>query len=180
MRGKKPDPEDSELFRQAMRDVTPLVHDKVRPEQPRIKPVPRRRWLEEAQILEDMLSDHYDPADLETGEELVFVRPGIQHSVLRKLRRGYYSVQAELDLHGLLVREARVEINAFLRHCRHRGVGCVRIIHGKGHGSPGKQPVLKIKLNHWLRQNDDVLAFCSARDVDGGTGAIYALLRRGG
>lgn len=172
------DPDDEhELFLRAMVGVKPLHYDKRIPDAPRLRPVPRQRLLEEQRLREDMLSEYFDPADLETGEELIFLRPGVQHSVLRKLRRGFYSVRVELDLHGLLVREARAEITAFLRKCRQRRISCVRIIHGKGHGSPGKQPVLKVKLNHWLRQYDEVLAFCSARDMDGGTGAVYVLLK---
>jgi DNA-nicking Smr family endonuclease len=170
---------DWELFRHAVHDAIPLACDKIPPPPPQLKPLPRQRELDDAQVLADMLSEWYDPAELETGEELVFLRPGVQHGVLRKLRRGYYSVRAELDLHGLLVPEARQAITAFLHECRHRRLGCIRIIHGKGHGSRHKQPVLKIKLNHWLRQHDSVLAFCSARSMDGGTGAVYVLLRQG-
>jgi DNA-nicking Smr family endonuclease len=125
-----------------------------------------------------MLSDALDAAELETGEELLYCRTGLQHSVLRKLRRGHYSVGAELDLHGMRVEEARQALGAFLQHALAGDTRVVRIIHGKGNGSLNKQPVLKGKVNHWLRQRNDVLAFCSARPVDGGTGAIYVLLRR--
>jgi DNA-nicking Smr family endonuclease len=125
-----------------------------------------------------MLSENYDPAEVETGEELLFIRPGIQHGVLTKLRRGQFSIKAELDLHGMVVRVAQVEIAAFLRNCQNRNIRCARIIHGKGYGSWQKQPILKNKLNKWLQQRDEVLAFCSARPVDGGTGAVYVLLKR--
>jgi DNA-nicking Smr family endonuclease len=168
-----------ELFRRTMHDMIPFASDKIEPLPPQLKPVPRQRQLDEQQVLNDMLSEWYDPAELETGEELLFMRPGIQHAMLRKLRRGHYSVRAELDLHGLLVPEARQTVSAFLHECRLQRWGCVRIIHGKGNGSRHKQPVLKIKLNHWLRQYDSVLAFCSARSMDGGTGAVYVLLRHG-
>jgi DNA-nicking Smr family endonuclease len=116
---------------------------------------------------------------METGEELFYCRSGLQHNVLRKLRRGHYAVEAELDLHGLRVAEARQALGTFLQNALERGIKTVRIIHGKGNGSLNKQPVLKGKVNHWLRQRAEVLAFCSARPVDGGTGAIYVLLRRG-
>jgi DNA-nicking Smr family endonuclease len=125
-----------------------------------------------------MFSDCRAPAELETGVELLFARNGLQHSVLRKLRRGQFSVAAELDLHGLRVEEARQELGQFLLHCRLTHKQCVRIIHGKGNRSHRQQPVLKGKVNHWLRQRDEVLAFCSARPIDGGTGAIYVLLKR--
>ncbi len=177
MKGKA-DKEEADMFRRAMRDVKPLHCDWVPPRATPRKPIPRQRLRDEAEVLRDMLSDYYDPADLETGEELVYLKPGVQHSVLRKLRRGQYSVRRELDLHGMFVAEARAAVNEFLRECRKRNLSCVRIIHGKGYGSHQKQPVLKIKLNHWLRQHDHVLAFCSARSMDGGTGAVYALIRQ--
>jgi DNA-nicking Smr family endonuclease len=124
-----------------------------------------------------MLSDSLDPAEVETGEELLFARPGLQHGVLRKLRRGQYSHGAELDLHGMTVVIARQALALFLSECQHDGIRNVRIIHGKGNGSLRQQPILKSKVNHWLRQRNEVLAFCSARPIDGGTGALYVLLR---
>ncbi len=169
---------DAQLFRELMQDVRRLQCDRIPPAAPQPKPVPRQRYREEAQIHHDMLSEAFDPAELETGEELVYLRPGMQQSVLRKLRRGQYSVMAELDLHGFVVREARAEVSAFLHECQLRYITCVRIIHGKGYGSHQKQPVLKHKLNHWLQQIDAVLAFSSARSADGGTGAVYVLLKR--
>lgn len=176
---KRPDVTEEEalLFRQAMKDVKPLSCDKVLHVTPSPRPFPRQRYLEKKAIFHDMLSDYYDPAELETGEELVFLRPGVQHSVMKKLRRGHYSIRAELDLHGMIVRAAREEVTEFLRDCMHRRIRCVRIIHGKGKGSWQKQPVLKMKLNKWLQQRDEVLAFCSARAIDGGTGAVYVLLK---
>jgi len=114
----------------------------------------------------------------ETGEELLHVRPGLQQTVIRKLRRGQYAIEAELDLHGATVTQAREAVDEFLGAARERGKRCVRIIHGKGHSSVGKMPVLKGKVNSWLRQKDEVLAFCSARPNDGGTGAVYVLLKR--
>jgi len=88
-------------------------------------------------------------------------------------------VEAQLDLHGLTAAQARAALATFLRDCRIHGLRCVRIIHGKGRGSHNRQPVLKGKVNHWLRQRDEVLAFCTARPVDGGGGAVYTLLKRG-
>jgi len=163
------------LFREAVKDVRPLRADRPEPDGPKPPPVPRQRERDDAQVLKDMLSDAVDPAELETGEELVFARPGLQHSVLRKLRRGQFSVEAELDLHGMTVVEARQALAEFLQA---RPGRCVRIIHGKGNSSAGRLPVLKGKVNHWLRQRREVLAFCSARPVDGGTGALYVLLAR--
>lgn len=176
--GRNSTKEDRRLFREAMRDVRPLRHDKVMPEKPRPAPRPRQRIIDEGQVLRDMLSDCIEPWEQETGEELMFARNGLQHSVLRKLRRGQYAVGAELDLHGMTVAEARQALAEFLHASRFRDLRCVRIIHGKGNGSLHKQPILKGKVNHWLRQWDEVLAFASARPVDGGTGALYVLLKR--
>ncbi|QKT02343.1 Smr/MutS family protein [Ectothiorhodospiraceae bacterium 2226] len=166
------------LFRAAVADVIPLRHDRVPPPATSVPPRPRQLEADEQQVLRDLLSDEYDLAEVETGEELLFQRPGIQQTVMRRLRRGHYVVQGELDLHGMTVPVARAELAAFLFDCRAQGARCVRVIHGKGHGSRGKQPVLKVKVNGWLRQWDDVLAFASAQPVDGGTGAVYVLLRR--
>jgi len=176
--GKQKDKSDGALFRKAMQGVKPLTCDKVPLQPPRPKPIPKQRYLDEALVCEEMLSDNYDLAEVETGEELLFVRPGIQHSLLTKLRRGQFSVKAKLDLHGMIARVARVEVATFLRDCQNRNIRCARIVHGKGYGSWQKQPVLKNKVNNWLRQRDEVLAFCSARQVDGGTGAVYVLIKR--
>jgi DNA-nicking Smr family endonuclease len=129
-------------------------------------------------VLVDMMSDEYDIADVETGEELLFFRPDLPSKTVKKLRRGDFSIQAELDLHGMFREDARKALALFLTSTRQRGLRCVRVIHGKGHGSPDKKPVLKNLVNRWLQQRDEVLAFCSARQVDGGTGAVYVLLRK--
>lgn len=176
---KKPDlsEDDAELFRQAMRGVRRLAHDKASPHHHRPSPRPLQKMADERRVLQDMMSDPMDPAYLETGEELLFSRCGVQHRIMRKLRRGQYSVEDELDLHRMTAVEARQAIVVFLQQATARGIRCARIIHGKGHGSFNKQPVLKAKVNHWLRQRNEILAFCSARPVDGGTGAVYVLLR---
>jgi len=176
---KKPAPEDIELFRSSVGDVRPVSHDRVMPYRRPPSPRPLFRELDEAAVLRDLLSDQFDPADMETGEELVFVRPGLQLRTLRKLRRGQIVVDAELDLHGMTVPEARTAIVGFLGECQRRRTQCARIIHGKGRGSRHRAPVLKNKVGGWLRQRDEVLAYCSARSYDGGTGAIYVLLKRG-
>lgn len=170
--------EDSELFRREVGPVNPLRHSGTEPTPSRPSPLPRQTLRERAQIREEMLYGDLDPADLETGDELVFIRSGLQRNVLRKLRRGQYSVTRQLDLHGLTVPQARGVVSDFLAACVASDQRCVRIIHGKGNNSRNRQPVLKIKLNGWLRQRNEVLAFCSARPVDGGTGAVYILLGR--
>ncbi|MDM8560070.1 Smr/MutS family protein [Candidatus Parabeggiatoa sp. HSG14] len=172
------DNSDSALFKEAMLGVKPLICDKVALIKPHPPPIPRQRYLDEALVREEMLSDDYDTAEVETGDELLFVRPGIQHTLLAKLRRGQFSIDGELDLHGMTVPVARSEVASFLRECQIRQIRCARIVHGKGYGSWQKQPVLKNKVNKWLQQRCEVLAFCSARQVDGGTGAVYVLLKR--
>lgn len=175
---KHPDDEDLALFRDSVKDVTPLP--KVRKPLPRARarPIPRMTQADERQVREDMLSLDFDGAEVETGEELLFARPGLQHSLMRKLRRGQYVVRAELDLHGMTVAEAQIAFSGFIARCQARDLRCVRIIHGKGLSSPGKKPVLKSRVNGWLQRSDAVLAFCSARQADGGTGAVYVLLKK--
>jgi DNA-nicking Smr family endonuclease len=174
----KPDEDDIQLFRSKVGGVKPVRDDRVQPHRRKPSPRPKFRDIDEAEVLRDLLSDQFDPVDMETGEELVFVRPGLQQRTLRKLRRGYFVVDAELDLHGLTVPLARQAVAGFLHDCKRRQVQCARIIHGKGRGSRHRAPVLKHKIGGWLQQRDEVLAYCSARHCDGGTGAVYVLLRR--
>jgi DNA-nicking Smr family endonuclease len=178
MTSDKNDPDDRTLFRDAASDARRIKQDRVAPHRRRRKPIPEQRLRDEREVLASLLSDDYEPADVETGEELLFVRPGLQNAVIRKLRRGHYVVEAQLDLHGDTVAIARERVARFLHDARSLDKRCVRIIHGKGISSEGKMPVLKGKVNSWLRQKDEVLAFCSATRTDGGTGAVYVLLRK--
>jgi DNA-nicking Smr family endonuclease len=177
--GKKTDisEEDQDLFRAEMDGVRPLQTDTTTPESSRPAPRPLQRLKDKQQAMDELL-DSPETTELETGEALWFARPGLQHSVQRKLRRGQYSIEAELDLHGMTVAEARQAMSDFLKHCRTQKMHCIRVIHGKGNSSTDKRPVLKNKVNQWLRQREEILAFSSARPADGGTGAIYVLLRR--
>ena len=124
-----------------------------------------------------MLSDADFERDVENDESLSFLRPGTPELLLKKLRRGKVRVSAELDLHGKTVAEAQDELSEFLTECHTYKQRCIRIIHGKGFGSPAGRPVIKSKLDRWLRLREDVLAFSTARPIDGGTGAVYVLLR---
>jgi len=179
MASKIPDElKDHELFRKEVNDVRPLKHDRIKPYKNRPKAIPRQSELNEKQVIHDMMSDEYDPVDIENGEELYFARDGIQTRVIRKLKRGQYKIDAEVDLHGLNVEAARETINQFLLFCQHEDCRCVRIIHGKGLSSRHKGPVLKKMVNRWLRQRKEVLAFTSTLPQHGGTGAIYVLLKR--
>lgn len=176
---RKPTEEDIRAFREAVKGTRPLrATPRVHPHRPKPKPRAQFRRLGEAEVLEDSLQ--LSPADLEVefGEELTFRRSGIQDAVMKRLRRGYYRVESELDLHGLTVPEAKNELRDFLARVIARQCRCVRIIHGKGRGSGPRGPVIKQAVNVILRRTDLVVAFCSARPVDGGTGAIYVLLQR--
>jgi DNA-nicking Smr family endonuclease len=172
-------PEDAHLFRQEVADAVALPPaNRVAPTRPRIKPVPLQRLKDERQVLIDSLADPWEILDQgETGEELFFARPGVPSAALRKLKRGGWVIQAELDLHGLRADEARIALGGFLLQCARNDCRCVRIIHGKGLRSKHREPVLKHKLRHWLMQREDVLAFCQARPHDGGSGAAIVLLR---
>ena len=174
-------PEDADLFRASVSDVTPLPpRGKVEHDHPRPRPIPAQRLRDDRETLEDSLSDVIPwDAGIETGDELSFARNGIGPQILRKLRRAHWVVQDELDLHGLTSAEARVLLVEFLNHCRRRGLRCVRIIHGKGLRSKNREPVLKRLVAHWLMQRQEILAFCQARRADGGGGAVVVLLKAG-
>lgn len=172
------DNDERDLFRKAVGKIRPVKQDKIHPHRKRRKPVPDQTLRDQREVMDSLLSDEYEPAEVETGDELLYTRPGLQHTVIRKLRRGQYAVEAQLDLHGATVAQAREAVNAFIKNAQEHDKRVVRIIHGKGNTSAGKLPVLKGKVNSWLRQKDEVLAFCSARPNDGGTGAVYVLLKR--
>ncbi|ODU12701.1 MAG: DNA mismatch repair protein MutS [Thiobacillus sp. SCN 64-35] len=175
----KPQPDGAVLFRRAVADAVPLPPSgRADIARPRPKPIARQRQADERQALVDSLSDPWDwEAAVSTGEELVYSRPGVPIAVLRKLRRGGWVIKGELDLHGHTGDEARVALAVFLNRCMLEDRRCVRIIHGKGYGSKNRLPVLKNKVRHWLMQREDVLAFCQARSVDGGGGAVIVLLK---
>lgn len=175
----KPPADGAMLFRRAVADAVPLPpSDRADVARPRPKPIAHQRQADEQQVLVDALSDPWDAeAAVSTGDELIFSRPGVPAAALRKLRRGGWVIKGELDLHGHTGDEARVALAAFLNRCMLEDRRCVRIIHGKGHGSKNRLPVLKNKVRHWLMQREDVLAFCQARTVDGGAGAVIVLLK---
>ena len=144
---------------------------------PRPEAIPRQRLLDEAAVMTEALSDEFDVETLlETDDELSFRRRGIGIEVVRKLRRGVWSIQAQLDLHGLRRDAAREALGQFLREAGRTGCRCVRVVHGKGLGSPGREPVLKGKVKSWLVQKNEVLAFTQARASQGGAGALIVLL----
>lgn len=166
------------LFRDAVRDARPIklqprASTKVQP-----PPVPVQSLLDAHDTLKESVSGEPDPDLLmETGEELVFLRPGMTREVLRRLRRGHWVVQDQLDLHGMNSEQARNLLAQFLSSGVKRGIRCIRIVHGKGLRSPQREPILKKKVRNWLAQREEVLAFCQAPAHHGGSGAVVVLLK---
>jgi DNA-nicking Smr family endonuclease len=170
---------EAELFRRSIGDVAPLPRkDKAELDPPRPEPIARHHLADEQAALQESLSDEFDVESLlDTDDALSYAREGVGHDVLRKLRRGDWVIQAQLDLHGLRTDEAREKLAEFLRNACKRGIRCVRVVHGKGLGSFMKEPVLKSKVRRWLVQKEEVIAFCQAKAADGGTGALVVLLK---
>ena len=164
-------------FAELLGDVKLISSDKITPKKPKPYPTPRQKNLDQEKVMELLAVGPIEDEDMQAGDILSYCVPGIQKQTFRKLKRGQYSVGAELDLHGTTRIEAQELLYDFVEDSRQRGIKCVRIIHGKGHGSTNKGPVIKPLVNKWLRKRDDVLAFYSARPVDGGTGAVYVLLK---
>ncbi len=169
---------DKDLFIRAAGAVKPLpdkrkLHHKPAPKMP----IAMQYQHDEKAVLKEAISDEFDVSTLlETDEHLSFRRPGIGTDVTRKLRRGDWSIQRQLDLHGLRRDDAREALGIFIREAHKHGIRCVRVVHGKGLGSPGKAPVLKSRVHSWLVQKNEVLAFVQAKPADGGAGALVVLL----
>jgi DNA-nicking Smr family endonuclease len=172
----KADDEETRLFREAVRDVKPITHGVAPPEPRRPAPVARFTREDRLAVLQESLTGDAHDLDVASGDELVFRREGVPPATVRKLRRGQYRVQAEIDLHGLNVEEAKTALRSFLAEALEQQIRCVRIVHGKGLRSGHRGPVLKGTVSSVLRKVGRVLAFVSARQVDGGTGAVYVLL----
>ena len=166
------------LFKRAVGAVNPLAHE------PRVslsgepaKPLALQQKLDDDKVLRESLSDDFDVSTLlDTDDELSYRRSGIGTDVTQKLRKGHWSLQGQIDLHGLRSDEAREALGQFIRDAHKRGWRCVRVVHGKGLGSPGKTPVLKSKVQRWLVQKNEVLAFVQAKGSEGGAGALVVLL----
>lgn len=168
--GRHGDDNDDQAFRDAMQGVERIDADRPAPYRRRRRPEPLNLPVG------DEVDDAFADINIETGDFLEFRRPGIQDRVFADLRRGVIEPAGSLDLHGMRVHEARPALARFLAYSLATGRRCVRIIHGKGRGSNAPQPVLKQKVNQWLRQREEVLAFVTAPRWDGGTGAVYVLL----
>ncbi len=172
------DLDDVQLFQEAVKGARPVKVNRVLHPQKKPKPIPKKLYEDERQVLRDSLSDGYIPAyEMESGEELLYLREGQSPVILSKLRRGHWVVQAHIDLHGLISDEARLYVAEFIADCKKKGIRCVRIVHGKGLGSRNKEPVLKHKLRNWLMQKDEVIAYAQAKQNDGGSGAVIVLLK---
>jgi DNA-nicking Smr family endonuclease len=167
------------LFVRAAGAVQPMrAHRRVHlaPDQP--APLALQQQLDDQRVLLEAISDEFDAGTLlDVDDALSFRRPGIGLDVTRRLRRGDWSIQGEIDLHGLRREEAREALATFVREAHRRGWRCVRVVHGKGLGSPGKTPVLKGRVQSWLVQKSEVLAFVQARGDEGGAGALVVLLK---
>lgn len=166
------------VFVRAVGPVVPLPdRGQALIERPRPAPWPRQRERDEQQVLLQALSDEFDAESLmETDDQLSYRRSGVGPDVVVQLRRGRWVVQGQVDLHGLTRDEAREALGIFLQGAGKRGWRCVRVVHGKGLGSPRREPVLKGKVRAWLVQRQEVLAFTQARGPDGGAGALIVLL----
>ena len=171
--------DDVDLFRRALADAKPLRATRRAAEVIR-KPAPKARFAraDERAALRESLEADIDDTESHSGESLRFHRPSVGRRTMRRLSRGNFSVQDEIDLHGMTVAEAKPRLTDFIERCAKEGRLCVRVVHGKGLGSGERGPILKQKVNRWLRQWDAVLAFVSTRQVHGGTGAVYVLLRQ--
>lgn len=171
------DIDDGRLFRDAIGHVRPLkTTHAARPTRPQRAPEPVQSQLDEARVRDELLTHPFDPALIEAGDEITYLKAGQQQRLLQRLRRGQFSVRAEIDLHEMSSAVARDAIRLFLDDCRREGELCVRIVHGKGLRSKAHGPVLKRLTDSMLRQRADVLAFTSARPAQGGTGAVVVLL----
>ncbi len=160
---------------QPMPDMRKALLKKERP-----TALPLQQKLDDQAVLREAISDEFDVSTLlDTDDHLSFRRPGVGPDVTRKLRKGEWSIQRQLDLHGLRSDDAREALGAFIREAHKQGIRCLRVVHGKGLGSPGKAPVLKNKVHSWLVQKNEVLAFVQAKPADGGAGALVVLLTPG-
>jgi DNA-nicking Smr family endonuclease len=169
---------EKNLFTHAVGKVQRLPDKQIlnlTPEPP--PPLPKQKKLDDAEVMRESISDDFDVSSLlDTDDALSFRRPGISVEVTRRLRRGEWAIQGQLDLHGLRTEEARDALGQFIRESHKKGLRCLRVVHGKGHGSPGKSPVLKGRVQSWLVQKVQVLAFVQAKPAEGGGGALMVLL----
>ena len=168
-----------DTFLRAVKDVNPLkIKSKtidVSAKKP--KPIPRKLIEDENKALLDSLSDEYSSREIDSDENASYLRGGHSPDIVKKLKKGYWTIQGTIDLHGLVSEEAKEYVVNFIQECKKKKVRCIRIIHGKGYGSINKEPVLKKKVRNWLCQKDEVIAFAEAPKHDGGSGVVIVLLK---
>lgn len=169
--------EDRQLFEQAVGPVRRIEATDSAPEKPRPPPEPVQSRLDEARVPAELIRSVIDPAEIEVGEELSYLKPGLSPRLLRRLKRGHFSIADEIDLHQMNAEVARAAVKEFLDASQRAGRLCVKIIHGKGLRSRSQGPVLKRMVDGLLRRRGDVLAFASAPPAEGGTGAVIVLMR---
>jgi len=169
---------NNDTFLNAVKDVRPLKVKSqevlLSPKKP--KPIPKKLIEDERNVLNDSLSDHYLHAELESDENTFYLKKGHSPEIINKLRRGYWTIQQSLDLHGFTSDEAKIKLVGFLNVCQKKGIRCVRVIHGKGFGSVNKEPILKKRVRGWLIQKQEIIAYVEAPRHDGGSGAIIVLI----
>ena len=177
----RPTPEELAAFHAAIEGTVPLrSHERVAFAPPKPSPRPRQRERDEAAAVTESLYGPFEIDDLlAIGDADSYLRPGLQRNVLRDLRRGRWSIQNHTDLHGLNRHEAHEEVSRFIAESISAGKRCIRIVHGRGHGSPGREGILRQFVKSWLSRRKDVLAFCHAPSRDGGEGALWVLLKAG-
>lgn len=182
IRRHQPTAEDLAAFRAAVDGAVPLrKFDRVTLEVPKPSPRPRQRERDEAAVVGELLQGPLAIDDwLDLGGADSYLRSGLPRTLLRDLRRGRWSIQDHLDLHGMNRHEAHARVSQFVEQARAADKRCLRIVHGRGHGSPGREGVLRHLVKAWLSRYQDVLAFCHAPPSDGGDGALWVLLKGGG
>jgi len=172
--------DDNPNFADLLRDVKPLraEHSNLTEnDAPKPEPTPNETLKDQQRVLKASLEVNFEIEGLQPDDSLSFCRSGIQKTIFRKLKKGQFSVGAELDLHGMTIAQSQPALAEFIQTSREEDIRCVRIIHGKGFGSSNKGPKLKPMVNQWLQRRNEISAFCSARPADGGTGAVYVLLK---
>ncbi|HIF55181.1 MAG: Smr/MutS family protein [Methylococcales bacterium] len=168
--------EDTALFRKTIGKIKAIKSDSVLlTDTSKPKPYPQTQTLNTPSHFAEVIDNEIEK--LHQEDSIRFIAPGLQKNVLKKLRKGFFGLDASIDLHGLSSREADFQLSRFLQHSLANGYRCIHIIHGKGYRSPNNQPVLKNDINVWLRQHKEVQAFCSTPQKEGGTGAVFVLLK---
>ena len=177
---KKPTDEDFSTFQEAVKGVRPIKNDRI---DLYAHPENTRPYKDKNQYHDDLhqthLSDEQESAEVSGEEFLFFARTGLQFKTQKQLRQGKIIIDDHLDLHGLTISEARKTLLDFIQFAQKQQIRCILLVHGKGYRASTQKPVLKNKVNSWLRQHPDILAFSSAQPKDGGTGALYIILKSG-